>query len=82
MARLENEEKIGSYTIANKIGEGGMAEIYKAEQPALKRNVVIKKLKDPNREIIARFKKEALLSASFSQENVVAIYDFIYSKRA
>lgn len=82
MTTLENEEKIGSYKILNKIGEGGMAEIYKALQPALKRNVVIKKLKDPNKEIIARFKKEALLSASFTQENVVAIYDFIYANRS
>ncbi len=82
MARLEKEDKIGSYKLLNKIGEGGMAEIYKALQPALKRNVVIKKLKDPNREIIARFKKEALLSASFAQENIVAIYDFIYDSRS
>ena len=79
---MQNEEKIGSYKILNKIGEGGMADIFKALQPALKRNVVIKKLKDPNREIIARFKKEALISASFTQENVLAIYDFIYSNRA
>lgn len=79
---MQNEEKIGSYKILNKIGEGGMADIFKALQPALKRNVVIKKLKDPNREIIARFKKEALISASFTQENVLAIYDFIYANRS
>ncbi len=79
---MQNEVKIGSYKVLNKIGEGGMAEIYKAYQPALKRYVVVKKLKDPNREIIARFKKEALLSASFSQENVVAIYDFLYMQRS
>ncbi len=58
-------EYIGAYKILHKIGEGGMALIYKAIQPSLKRTVVIKKLKDPNREIINRFKKEALLSASF-----------------
>jgi serine/threonine protein kinase len=44
--------------------------------------VVIKKLKDPNREIIERFKKEAFVSASFSQENVLAIYDFIYANKS
>ena len=82
MGTLQNETAIGSYKIIDKIGEGGMAEIYTAQQPALKRSVVIKKLKDPNREIIARFKKEALLSASFTQENLVAIYDFIYANRA
>ena len=74
-------DKVGSFSIIEKIGEGGMAIIYKATQPALKRTVVIKKLKDPNREIIERFKKEAFVSASFSQENVLAIYDFIYANK-
>jgi serine/threonine-protein kinase len=75
-------DKVGSFRIIEKIGEGGMAIIYKAVQPSLKRTVVIKKLKDPNREIIERFKKEAFVSASFSQENVLAIYDFIYSNKS
>ena len=78
---MENGQ-VGSFKILEKIGEGGMAIIYKATQPSLNRNVVIKKLKDPNREIIARFKKEALVSASFAQENVLAIYDFIYEGRS
>ncbi|MHB2153967.1 protein kinase domain-containing protein [Calditrichota bacterium GD2] len=77
----EHAEYIGAYKIVQKIGEGGMAYIFKAIQPSLRRSVVIKKLKDPNREIIKRFKKEALLSASFHHENLVAIYDFIYSNR-
>ena len=42
-------DKVGSFRIIEKIGEGGMAVIYKAIQPSLKRTVVIKKLKDPNR---------------------------------
>ena len=81
MTRILEDEKIGSFRIVEKIGEGGMAIIYKAIQPSLNRTVVIKKLKDPNREIIERFKKEAYVSATFSQANVLAIYDFIfYSK--
>ena len=75
-------EYIGAYKILHKIGEGGMALIYKAIQPSLKRTVVIKKLKDPNREIINRFKKEALLSASFHHENLTAVYDFLYTRRS
>jgi serine/threonine-protein kinase len=75
-------DKVGSFRIIEKIGEGGMAIIYKAVQPSLKRTVVIKKLKDPNREIIERFKKEAFVSASFSQENVLAIYDFIFANKS
>lgn len=82
MSALKTNDYIGTYKILNKLGEGGMAMIYKALQPSLKRTVVIKNLKDPNREIISRFKKEALLSASFQQENLVAIYDFIYTNRS
>ncbi len=82
MPSQKTHDYIGSYKVLNKIGEGGMALIFKALQPALKRTVVIKKLKDPNREIINRFKKEALLSASFHQENLVAVYDFIYTNRS
>ncbi len=82
MKTLSQNDYIGNYKILNKIGEGGMALIYKALQPALKRSVVLKNLKDPNREIIRRFKKEALLSASFHHENLVAIYDFIYSNNS
>jgi serine/threonine-protein kinase len=82
MPRILEAEKVGSFKIIEKIGEGGMAIIYKAIQPSLNRSVVIKKLKDPNNEIIERFKKEALVSASLSQENVLSIYDFIYFGRS
>ena len=81
MAELQTNEYIGNFKILGKYSEGGMALIYKAVQPSLKRTVILKKLKDPNREIIRRFKKEALLSASFHHENLVSIYDFLYINR-
>lgn len=81
MKELKANDFVGHYKILDRMGEGGMAFIYKALQPTLKRPVVIKQLKDPNREIIRRFKHEALVSASFHHENLVAIYDFIQSGR-
>lgn len=79
---VKSSTQIGSYKVLGKLGEGGMALIYKALQPALQRTVVLKKLKDPNREIINRFKQEALLSASFNHENLAAIYDFLYINKS
>lgn len=78
---LKTNDLVGNYKIISKFGEGGMAHIYKAAQPSLKRTVVLKQLKDPNREIIDRFKNEALLSASFHHENLVTIYEFLYINR-
>jgi len=82
MPDLSASDYVGNYKVLAKFNEGGMALIYKALQPALKRTVILKKLKDPNREIIKRFKKEALLSASFHHENLLAIYDFLYTNRS
>ncbi len=81
MSDLKTNDLIGNFKIISKFGEGGMANIYKAAQPSLKRTVVLKQLKDPNREIINRFKNEALLSASFHHENLVTIYDFLNINR-
>lgn len=56
-----------------------MAQIYKARQSSLNRFVVLKKLKLLTPEMIQRFEKEAIVTASFSQENIVSTYDFFKS---
>jgi hypothetical protein len=42
MPRILDIEKVGNFKIIEKIGEGGMAIIYKASQPSLNRTVFIK----------------------------------------
>jgi hypothetical protein len=74
---LTEKKTIGSYTLAEQIGEGGMATIYKAKHEILNRDVAIKKLKSPSKEATSRFHKEARLSAKLNHENVVSIYDFV-----
>ena len=69
---------LDSYEILHQIGEGGMAVVYKAAQPELKRFVIIKKLKKHDPESVERFHREAYVSAALSQENIVATHDFIH----
>ena len=70
------------YKVIEKIGQGGMGEVYRAEDTSLKREVAIKVLpeqftKDPQR--LARFEREAQLLASLNHPNIAAIHSFEHS---
>lgn len=66
------------YEILEKIGEGGMAEVYKAKCHLLNRFVAVKILKDEyssDKEFVDKFKAEAAAAGSISNSNIVNIYD-------
>lgn len=66
------------YQLLQKIGEGGMAVVYKAKCLLLNRYVAVKILKEEysnNLEFMNKFRKEAAAAASFSANNIVNIYD-------
>lgn len=66
------------YKILDKVGEGGMALVYKAKDTLLGRLVAIKVLREQyagDREFVERFRREAQSAASLSHANVVNIYD-------
>jgi len=70
---------LSHYKVLEKIGQGGMGEVYRAEDTSLKRDVAIKVLpeqftKDPQR--LARFEREAQLLAQLNHPNIAAIYGF------
>jgi serine/threonine protein kinase len=72
-------ENVGSYRIIEKLGQGGMATVYKAYHPALDRYVAIKVLhpafkEDPH--FLERFRREARVVARLEHPNIVPIYDF------
>ncbi|MBN1264085.1 MAG: serine/threonine protein kinase [Anaerolineales bacterium] len=74
-----NGENVGSYRILAKLGQGGVATVYKAYHPALDRLVAIKVLhpafkEDPN--FLERFRREARVIARLEHPNIVPIYDF------
>ena len=75
---LEPGFTLGNYTIIEKIGQGGNATLYRAEQVNLKRIVALKVIsadyyKDP--EFIAMFKRETEAMAKLHHPNIVEVYD-------
>ena len=70
--------ELGDYRILRKLGSGGMAEVYLAEQRSLKRQVALKVL---NRDLatdanyVERFQNEARAAASLVHPNIVQIYE-------
>ncbi len=74
----KSQQVVGPYLINDKIGEGGMGNIYLAEHKLLKRLTAIKTLK---RESLSaknkiRFENEALLASKLNHPNTVKIYDY------
>ncbi len=68
---------IAHYTITDKIGEGGMGEVYRATDTKLKREVALKVLPESftgNPQRLARFQREAEVLASLNHPNIGAIY--------
>lgn len=66
------------YEILEKIGTGGMGDVYKAHCHKLDRIVAIKVLKaqyNDDNNFIRKFKRESLAAASISHPNIVSIYD-------
>src|SRR5438132_7819569 len=68
----------GRYRILRKLGTGGMANVYLAEDEVLGRRVAIKILNDRHAgddQFVERFRREAKNAAALSHPNVVSIYD-------
>lgn len=66
------------YEIIEKIGNGGMATVYKAKCHVLNRYVAVKVLKDEyttDAEFIRRFNAEAQSAAGLTHANIVSVYD-------
>ena len=70
---------IGPYRVLEKLGEGGMGEVYRARDTKLGRDVAIKILPndfadDPER--IARFQREAQVLAALNHQHIAQLYGF------
>src|SRR5215813_417863 len=70
--------KLGRYEIRSKIGEGGMGEVYLAEDTLLHRKVAIKFLSSEvaqNRERLGRFEQEAFAASALNHPNILTVFE-------
>src|SRR3989442_4221133 len=68
----------GRYKVVRKLGAGGMANVYLAEDQELGRRVAIKILNERHAnddQFVERFRREAKNAAALSHPNIVSIYD-------
>lgn len=79
MASFKVNDRIGRYIIKERIGRGGMAEVYRAYDTNLERDIAIKVMHaylSDDGTFRERFEREAKIVAAFNHPHIVRIYDF------
>jgi eukaryotic-like serine/threonine-protein kinase len=72
-------KQLGRYRLKEKLGSGGMGEVYRAEHDLLKRPCAIKLIRpglDADPAAVARFEREVQVTARLSHPNTVEVYDY------
>src|SRR5262245_42234948 len=75
---LTRGARLGPYEIVERLGSGGMGEVYRAWDPKLARNVAIKVLNadaTPDAAAVKRFEQEARLTSALNHPGIVTIHD-------
>lgn len=71
--------KLGKYELVERLGRGGMAEVYKAYQPGVERHVAIKVMHghlSDNPELVQRFQREARSIGQLQHSHIGRVIDF------
>jgi serine/threonine protein kinase len=71
-------ERVAHFRVEERIGEGGMGIVYRAEDEKLRRTVALKVLPradDPSDDRRARFLREARAAAAVTHPNIATVYE-------
>ena len=74
-----NGQQIGNFRVIERIGEGGMGEVFRAVDTMLEREVALKTLRSElsaREELVERFRVEAIALAKLHHPHIAAVYSF------
>src|SRR6185503_18219347 len=75
VATEESSTRVGKYVRTEKLGAGGMGEVWKALDTELNRWVALKFLRDEDPGVVARFQREARTAARLSHPGIASVHE-------